>query len=43
VQERLSAEPHTRLRFFCSAAGFRRDDTSEQRLEKLADLMHADV
>jgi class 3 adenylate cyclase len=52
VQERLSAEPHTRLRFFCSphhqdsalypaiaqlerAAGFRRDDTSEQRLEKL--------
>ena len=52
VQERLSTEPHTRLRFFCSphhqdsalypaiaqlerAAGFRRDDTSEQRLEKL--------
>ena len=52
IQERLSAEPHTRLRFFCSpyhqdsalyppiaqlerAAGFRRDDTGEQRLEKL--------
>jgi len=52
VQERLGAEPHTRLRFFCSphhqdsslypaiaqlerAAGFRRDDTGEQRLEKL--------
>jgi class 3 adenylate cyclase len=56
VQERLSAEPHTRLRFFCSphhqdsalypaiaqlerAAGFRRDDTSEQRLEKLEGLL----
>jgi predicted ATPase len=52
VQERLSTEPHTRLRFFCSphhqdsalypaiaqlerAAGLRRDDTGEQRLEKL--------
>jgi predicted ATPase len=52
VQESLSAEPHSRLRFFCSphhqdnalypaiaqlerAAGFKRDDTSEQRLEKL--------
>jgi hypothetical protein len=52
VQERLIAEPHTRLRFFCSphhqdsalypaiaqlerAAGFKRDDTGEQRLEKL--------
>ena len=52
MQERLSTEPHTRLRFFCSphhqdsalypaiaqlerAAGFRRDDTGEQRLEKL--------
>ena len=52
IQERLGAEPHTRLRFFCSphhqdsalypaiaqlerAAGFRRDDTGEQRLEKL--------
>ena len=48
----LAAEPHTRLRFFCSpyhqdsalypaiaqlerAAGFRRDDTAEQRLDKL--------
>jgi class 3 adenylate cyclase/tetratricopeptide (TPR) repeat protein len=52
VVERLSAEPHTRLRYFCSphhqdsalypsiaqlerAAGFRREDTSEQRLAKL--------
>ena len=52
IQERLGAEPHTRLRFFCSphhqdsalypaiaqlerAAGFRRDDTAEQRLDKL--------
>jgi class 3 adenylate cyclase/predicted ATPase len=50
--ERLSGEPHTRLRYFCSphhqdsalypsvrqlerAAGFRREDTSEQRLAKL--------
>ena len=50
--ERLSGEPHTRLRYFCSphhqdsalypsitqlerAAGFRRDDTDEQRLAKL--------
>jgi class 3 adenylate cyclase/tetratricopeptide (TPR) repeat protein len=50
--ERLSNEPHTRLRLFCSpyhrdsalyptiaqlerAAGFRRDDTAEQRLDKL--------
>jgi predicted ATPase len=50
--KRISAEPHTRLRYFCSphhqdsalypsitqlerAAGFRRDDTDEQRLEKL--------
>jgi class 3 adenylate cyclase/tetratricopeptide (TPR) repeat protein len=50
--ERLSDEPYTRLRQFCSphhqdtalyptiaqlerAAGFRRDDTDEQRLEKL--------
>jgi class 3 adenylate cyclase/tetratricopeptide (TPR) repeat protein len=50
--ERLSNEPHTRLRYFCSphhqhsalypsitqlerAAGFRRDDTDEQRLDKL--------
>jgi predicted ATPase len=52
VGERISAEPHTRLRYFCSphhqdsalypsiaqlerAAGFRREDTSEQRLAKL--------
>ena len=52
MQERLGAEPHTRLRFFCSsyhqdsalnpsiaqlerAAGFRREDTPEQRLDKL--------
>jgi len=52
VAERISAEPHTRLRYFCSphhqdsalypsitqlerAAGFRRDDTDEQRLDKL--------
>ena len=50
--ERLSGEPHTRLRYFCSphhqdsalypsitqlerAAGFRREDTAEQRLDKL--------
>jgi hypothetical protein len=50
--ERLSGEPHTRLRAFCSphhqdhalyptitrlerAAGFRREDTTEQRLDKL--------
>ena len=50
--ERLAAEPHTRLRYFCSphhqdsalypsiaqlerAAGFRREDTPEQRLGKL--------
>jgi hypothetical protein len=52
VVERISAEPHTRLRYFCSphhqdsalypsivqlerAAGFRREDTPEQRLAKL--------
>jgi class 3 adenylate cyclase/tetratricopeptide (TPR) repeat protein len=52
IVERLSAEPHTRLRYFCSphhqdsalypsitqlerAAGFRREDTDEQRLAKL--------
>ena len=52
ILERLSAEPQTRLRLFCSphhqdtalypsitqlerAAGFRRDDTDEQRLTKL--------
>ena len=52
VTERLAAEAHTRLRFFCSphhqesalyptisqlerAAGFQRNDTVEQRLDKL--------
>ena len=52
IVERLSSEPHTRLRYFCSphyqdsalypivaqlerAAGFRREDNAEQRLEKL--------
>jgi class 3 adenylate cyclase len=52
ILERLSNEPHIRLRYFCSphhqdsalypsiaqlerAAGFRRDDTDEQRLNKL--------
>jgi class 3 adenylate cyclase/tetratricopeptide (TPR) repeat protein len=52
IFERLSDEPHIRLRYFCSphhqdsalypsiaqlerAAGFRRDDANEQRLDKL--------
>jgi class 3 adenylate cyclase/predicted ATPase len=52
LMERLSNEPHTRLRYFCSphhqdssfypsiaqlerAAGFRREDTDEERLSKL--------
>jgi class 3 adenylate cyclase len=52
IGERLSGEPHTRLRYFCSphqqdsalypsiaqlerSAGLRREDTPEQRLEKL--------
>jgi class 3 adenylate cyclase/predicted ATPase len=52
IVERLSADPHARLRYFCSphyqdsalypiiaqferTAGFRREDTAEQRLEKL--------
>jgi class 3 adenylate cyclase/predicted ATPase len=52
IVERISGEPHTRLRYFCSphhqdsalypsiaqlerAAGFRREDTPEQRLSKL--------
>ena len=56
ILERLRAEPHTRLRQFCSphhqdtalypsitqlerAAGFRRDDTDEQRLTKLEALL----
>ena len=54
--ERLSGEPHTRLRYFCSphhqdssfypsiaqlerAAGFRREDTDEERLSKLEALL----
>jgi class 3 adenylate cyclase len=57
VLDRLSGEPHTPLRLFCSphhqdsafyptiaqlerAAGFRRDDTDEQRLDKLETLLH---
>jgi class 3 adenylate cyclase len=56
VAERISAEPHTRLRYFCSphhqdsalypsiaqlerAAGVRRDDTDEQRLNKLETVL----
>ena len=56
IMERLSEEPHTRLRYFCSphhqdsalnpsitqlerAAGFRREDTAEQRLEKLEAIL----
>src|SRR5262245_52084658 len=56
VLERLSGEPHTRLRYFCSphhqdsalypsitqlerAAGLRREDTDEQRLDKLAEVL----
>ena len=56
MQERLGADPHTRLRFFCSpyhqdsalypaivqlerAAGFRREDTPEQRLAKLESVL----
>jgi class 3 adenylate cyclase/tetratricopeptide (TPR) repeat protein len=52
VVDRISSEPHTRLRYFCSphhqdsahypsiaqlerAAGFRREDTADQRLVKL--------
>jgi class 3 adenylate cyclase/predicted ATPase len=52
ILDRLSSEPHTRLRYFCSphhqdsalypaitqlerAAGFRREDTGEQRLAKM--------
>jgi len=54
--ERISAEPHTRLRYFCSphhqdsalypsiaqlerAAGFRREDTADQRLAKLEGVL----
>src|SRR5215471_8361367 len=56
IVERIGAEPHTRLRYFCSphhqdsalypsiaqlerAAGFRREDTPEQRLDKLEALL----
>jgi class 3 adenylate cyclase/predicted ATPase len=56
ILERLSNEPHTRLRYFCSphhqhsafhpsiaqlerAAGFRRDDNDEQRLDKLEAIL----
>ena len=56
IVERLCAEPHTRLRFFCSphhqdsalhptitqlerAAGFQREDTTEQKLNKLEALL----
>jgi predicted ATPase/class 3 adenylate cyclase len=56
VLERLSSEPHTRLRYYCSphhqdnalypyiaqverAAGIKRGDTAEQRLDKLEALL----
>jgi class 3 adenylate cyclase len=56
ILERLSNEPHIRLRYFCSphhqdsalypgiaqverAAGFRREDTAEQRLAKLETVL----
>jgi tetratricopeptide (TPR) repeat protein len=56
ILERLSGEPHTRLRLFCSphhqntalypsitqlerAAGFRRDDTDEERLTRLETVL----
>jgi predicted ATPase len=56
IVQRLSNEPHTRLRYFCSlhhqdsalypsitqlerAAGFRREDTAEQRLAKLETVL----
>jgi predicted ATPase len=56
VQDRLSTEEHTRLRYFCSphhqdsalypitiqferAAGFRRDDSNEERLTKLETVL----
>src|SRR5499427_4661178 len=56
IMERISNEPHTRLRSFCSphhqdsalyptitrlerAAGFRREDTAEQRLDKLEQML----
>jgi class 3 adenylate cyclase len=56
LHERISTEPHTRIRFFCSphhqdsalhpaiaqlehASGFRREDTADQRLNKLEALL----
>ena len=56
ILQRLSNEPHIRLRYFCSphhednalypsivqlerAAGFQRDDTDEQRLDKLEAML----
>src|SRR5262249_4571285 len=56
IVERISGEPHTRLRYFCSphhpdsalypttaqlerAAGFRREDTAEQRIAKLETVL----
>jgi class 3 adenylate cyclase/tetratricopeptide (TPR) repeat protein len=56
IVERVGADPHTRLRYFCSphhqdtalypsiaqlqrAAGFRREDTSEERLSKLEAIL----
>jgi predicted ATPase len=56
VAERISAQRHTRLRYFCSphhqdsalypsiaqlerAAGFRREDSAEQRLDKLETVL----
>jgi class 3 adenylate cyclase/tetratricopeptide (TPR) repeat protein len=56
LSEAIAAEPHTRLRYFCSphhqdsalypfivqlerAAGFLRDDTAEQKLGKLRELI----
>jgi class 3 adenylate cyclase len=58
LQERIQAEPHTRLRYFCSphhqdsalhptiaqlgrAAGFERDDTPDEKLDKLSALLGA--
>jgi class 3 adenylate cyclase len=56
IAERIGAEPHTRLRYFCSphhqdsalypsiaqlerAAGFRREDSAVQRLDKLETVL----
>ena len=60
LEERLSAEPHARLRYFCSpyhvnsalypvikqlerAAGLRRDDSTDTKLDKLEVLLHKAV